>query len=103
MGWSRKKKDRLQYPCIPSAIQLVPHSADKPIPDPPMKVVSEKRGERYHQDIVAMEGVYQGRWDESRLPDNCWTLIRGYSDFDIQEVISKEIFTGNKLKNTTDF
>ncbi|GFR22344.1 uncharacterized protein TNCT_690071 [Trichonephila clavata] len=35
MGWSRKKKDRLQYPCIPSAIQPVPHSSDMPIPDPP--------------------------------------------------------------------
>ncbi|GFQ97227.1 hypothetical protein TNCT_477771 [Trichonephila clavata] len=31
----RKKKDRLQYPGIPSAIQPVLHSADMPILDPP--------------------------------------------------------------------
>ncbi|GFR31185.1 hypothetical protein TNCT_153071 [Trichonephila clavata] len=37
IGWSRKKKDRLQYPCIPLAIQMVPHSADMPILDPPKK------------------------------------------------------------------
>ncbi|GFS60468.1 hypothetical protein TNIN_357741 [Trichonephila inaurata madagascariensis] len=37
MGLSRKKKDRLQYPCISSTIQLVPHSADMPIPDAPKK------------------------------------------------------------------
>ncbi|GFQ75771.1 uncharacterized protein TNCT_327621 [Trichonephila clavata] len=37
MGCLRKKKDRLKYPCIPSAIQPVPHSADMSIPDPPIK------------------------------------------------------------------
>ncbi|GFR05198.1 hypothetical protein TNCT_538971 [Trichonephila clavata] len=37
MGWLRKMKDLLQYPCIPSAIQPVPHSADMPIPDSPKK------------------------------------------------------------------
>ncbi|GFR14339.1 hypothetical protein TNCT_296461 [Trichonephila clavata] len=37
MGWSRTKKDRLQYLGIPSAIQPVPHSADLPIHDPPKK------------------------------------------------------------------
>ncbi|GFR19513.1 uncharacterized protein TNCT_73241 [Trichonephila clavata] len=37
MGWSRKKKGRLKYSCIPSAIQAVPHSADMPILDPSKK------------------------------------------------------------------
>ncbi|GFR27636.1 uncharacterized protein TNCT_219931 [Trichonephila clavata] len=37
MGWSRKKKDHLQYPCVPSAIQLVPHSAEISILGPPKK------------------------------------------------------------------
>ncbi|GFQ74028.1 hypothetical protein TNCT_489011 [Trichonephila clavata] len=37
MGWSDKKRNHLQYLCIPSAIQLVPHSADMPINDPPKK------------------------------------------------------------------
>ncbi|GFR06387.1 hypothetical protein TNCT_282301 [Trichonephila clavata] len=42
MGWLRKKIDRLQYPCIPSAIQPVPQSADMPIPDSPKKYEIEK-------------------------------------------------------------
>ncbi|GFR19678.1 hypothetical protein TNCT_272971 [Trichonephila clavata] len=37
MCWSRQKKDRLQYPCIPSVIQPVTHSADMPILEPPKK------------------------------------------------------------------
>ncbi|GFR13276.1 hypothetical protein TNCT_298411 [Trichonephila clavata] len=37
MCWSRKKKDRLQYPCIPSVLQPVTHSDDMPILEPPKK------------------------------------------------------------------
>ncbi|GFQ72988.1 hypothetical protein TNCT_432221 [Trichonephila clavata] len=37
MGWFRKKKEHLQYPCISSAIQPIPHSADMPIHDSPKK------------------------------------------------------------------
>ncbi|GFR15241.1 hypothetical protein TNCT_30601 [Trichonephila clavata] len=37
MGWSRKKKNFLKYPCISSAIEPFPHSADMPILDPPKK------------------------------------------------------------------
>ncbi|GFU71990.1 uncharacterized protein TNCV_2999731 [Trichonephila clavipes] len=38
--------------------------------------VSDERGERLYQDIVAMEQRYQGRWDEAMLADYCWTVIR---------------------------
>ncbi|GFX03684.1 uncharacterized protein TNCV_2112561 [Trichonephila clavipes] len=31
--------------------------------------VSDEHGERFHQDIAAMERRHQGRWDESMLAD----------------------------------
>ncbi|GFW16332.1 hypothetical protein TNCV_4264971 [Trichonephila clavipes] len=39
---------------------------------------SDEHGERFHQDITAMERRYQGcRYqDESMLADYCWTVIR---------------------------
>ncbi|GFQ88637.1 uncharacterized protein TNCT_250121 [Trichonephila clavata] len=40
--WLRKKKDLLQYPCIPSAIQPVSHSSDIPKPDSPKKLNREE-------------------------------------------------------------
>jgi hypothetical protein len=38
--------------------------------------VSDKYGERFHQDIYNMEKRYQGNWSLSMLPDYCWTLKR---------------------------
>jgi len=38
--------------------------------------VSEEQGERFHQDIAAMEGRYKGKWSPSMLADYCWTLTR---------------------------
>jgi hypothetical protein len=37
--------------------------------------VSDKHGERFHQDIVAMEGRYKGKWRSSMLADYCWILM----------------------------
>jgi hypothetical protein len=42
--------------------------------------VSDEHGERFHQDISAMELRYQGRWDESMLADYCWTVTRDAPD-----------------------
>jgi len=36
--------------------------------------VSDEHGERLHQDILAMEKRYQGKWTSSMLADYCWTL-----------------------------
>jgi hypothetical protein len=49
--------------------------------------VSDERGERFHQDITAMEGRYKGKWSPSVLPDYCWTLMRDSpnSEFNRQE------------------
>ena len=38
--------------------------------------VSDEHGERFHQDIAAMEKRYQGKWNLSMLADYCWTLVR---------------------------
>uniref|UniRef100_W5NAC9 Uncharacterized protein n=1 Tax=Lepisosteus oculatus TaxID=7918 RepID=W5NAC9_LEPOC len=38
--------------------------------------VSDKHGERFHQDIATLEKRYQGNWNPSTLADFCWTLIR---------------------------
>jgi hypothetical protein len=38
--------------------------------------VSEEHGERFHQDILAMEKRYQGRWDVAMMGDYIWSLIR---------------------------
>ena len=33
--------------------------------------MSEKHGERFHQDIKNMETRYQGQWDVSMMADYC--------------------------------
>jgi len=38
--------------------------------------VSDEHGERFDQDILAMEKRYQGKWTSSILADYCWTLNR---------------------------
>ncbi|CAM1301858.1 Uncharacterised protein r2_g1166 [Pycnogonum litorale] len=41
--------------------------------------MSDKQGERFHQDIKEMETRYQGRWDAVMMADYCWTLKRDIS------------------------
>jgi hypothetical protein len=38
--------------------------------------VSEKQGERFHQDIKEMETRYKGRWNVNMMGDYCWLLHR---------------------------
>jgi len=38
--------------------------------------VSAEHGERFHQDILAMEKQYQGKWTSNMLAEYCWTLER---------------------------
>jgi hypothetical protein len=40
---------------------------------------SEEHGERFHQDIKAMERRYQGHWDASMMGDYVWNLLRSTS------------------------
>jgi len=36
--------------------------------------VSDEHSGRFHQDIMAMEKKYQGKWTSRMLADYCWTL-----------------------------
>jgi len=36
--------------------------------------VRDEHGERFHQDIMAVERRYQSKWASSMLADYCWTL-----------------------------
>ena len=40
--------------------------------------VSDEHGERFHQDLMAMEKSYQGKWTWSMLADYFWTVKRVY-------------------------
>jgi len=46
--------------------------------------VSEEYGERFHQDILAMEKWYQGKWTSSMLAEFCWTLKKYVSEANYQ-------------------
>jgi len=38
--------------------------------------VSDEHGERFHQDIMALGKLYEGKWTSSIWADYCWTLNR---------------------------
>jgi hypothetical protein len=57
-------------------MDLFPEDRDK---------VSDKHSERFHQDIMAMEKQYQGKWTSSILADYCWTLKRDVPDAKCQQ------------------
>lgn len=42
---------------------------------------SDEQGERFHQDMAAMERRYQGRWNEGMMSDYCWFLTRDNKNY----------------------
>jgi len=42
--------------------------------------VTDEHDERFHQDILAMEKLYQGKWTSSMLAGYCWTMKRDVHD-----------------------
>jgi len=42
--------------------------------------ISDEHGERFHQDIMGMEKLYEGKWTSRMLADYCWTLKRNVHD-----------------------
>jgi hypothetical protein len=42
--------------------------------------IGDEHGERFHQDISAMEKRYQGQWSARMLADYCWMLERDVPD-----------------------
>jgi len=54
--------------------------------------VSDEHGERFHQDIMAKEKQYQGKWTSSKLADYCWTLKRAVHGTKYRRKSLEEIF-----------
>lgn len=52
-----------------------------------LRAVSDEHGEKFHQDIQAMEIRYQGFWNGSMTADSCWILYRDDKDSQLQEKI----------------
>ncbi|CAG9783583.1 unnamed protein product [Diatraea saccharalis] len=46
-----------------------------------LHAVRDEYGERFHQDIMAMEKRYQREWSPRMLKDFCFTLKRDYSSY----------------------
>ena len=61
--------------CNMSAKVHFPHSHLEYFPEN-LRALSEKQGERFHQDIKIMEKRYQGRWNFNMIADYCWCLMR---------------------------
>ena len=38
--------------------------------------ICNKQGEKFHQDIKAMEERFQGRWDRHKMADSFWSSQR---------------------------
>jgi hypothetical protein len=57
---------------------------------------SDEHGERFHQDIAAMEKRYQGNWNPSMLADYCWTLISETPAIDYKRKSDKKRFKSAK-------
>lgn len=55
--------------------------------------VSDEQGERFHQDIAAIERRYQGRWDEAMMSDYCWSIQRDNKNYKYNR---KSAFAVNK-------
>jgi hypothetical protein len=58
--------------------------------------VSDEHGERFHQDIAAMEKRYQGNWNPSMLADYCWTLVSETPATDYKRKSDKKRFKSAK-------
>ena len=43
--------------------------------------VSDDKGERFHQDVQAMEERYKGVWNEGMMVDYCWMLHRDDANY----------------------
>lgn len=54
--------------------------------------VSDEHGERFHQDISAMEKRYQGKWSVTLLADYCWTLLRDTPETKYRRKTSRTTF-----------
>ena len=54
--------------------------------------VSEEHGERFHQDIQAIEKRYQWRCNKAMMGDYAWNLMRKCSTQASEKIIQTSIF-----------
>ena len=61
--------------------------------------MSDKQGERFHQDLKEMETRYQGHWDAVMMADYCWNLKRDLPAAEHSRSSKKPKFMPWSLKN----
>ena len=52
--------------------------------------VSDEHGERFHQDIAAMERRYQRKWNPAMLADYCWNVVRDDPDVEYKRQVKRQ-------------
>ena len=56
--------------------------------------LTDKQGERFHQDVKEMEERYQGRWDAVMLADYCWSIKRDSVATHSRKSLKRKIMVG---------
>jgi len=91
-GLLRKSQSRELSGCCAGLVDFVQsygkqHESENPLSGVTLEFfpenlgeVSDKHGERFHQDIMTMERQYQGKWTSCMLVDYCWTLKKDVFD-----------------------
>ena len=79
MGWNMSLKIHF----LESHLDFFPENLGK---------ASDEHGERCHQDIMAVEKQYQGKWTSSMLADYCWTMKRDVGDTKYRQKSYASIF-----------
>ena len=53
--------------------------------------VSDEHGDRFYQDIAAMEGRYKGKWSPLMLAEYCWTLMCDSANLTFSRQVKKAL------------
>ncbi|GFX67320.1 uncharacterized protein TNCV_4657911 [Trichonephila clavipes] len=48
-----------------------------------LAAVGDEHRKRFHQEILAIEKIYQGKWNANMMDDYYWTYQEGYSTGEI--------------------
>lgn len=54
--------------------------------------VSDEHGERFHQEIMAIEHRYHGQWTRNMLADYCWGLMRDVPNPNYKRIFERKSF-----------
>ena len=67
-GINRKNKHIVQYPDVPSAIRLIPHGPDLPVPEPDGNMEYSSDSEHSDMTVVARDDAYKPEKDDQPGP-----------------------------------